>query len=401
MATLGPYNSDDQGSAVRSRLEYSVSRNATGYTIKYSLIFKRYNSYSGPATSGTAIGYVYLNGSEIASKTNTNFTVPNNTQLEAVLVSGSKTVSLGALDSGSFTIGYKCNRGNKESSEYFIVSTKTSDKISVAAYATSVGNGSVSIVDNGDNTIKISGKTGTNGTNNDVSSGSIYWKFNNSGWKSEIVTYSANSNFTKSVSIPSGATSVQVDLYTEGKLNMTKATSTINVVYYGNPGAPGIPILYFRRRGPVPKEEIYFSWSAASAGTNVPIKGYQLRIYKNGRLLLGIDPNNASASWWDTGSTSTRYDFVGTDFAFEKGDTVKLGIYSYGVNGKGSLVLNGNGAPEAQVNSAEYTFINAGIMRIKASGTWKEGQVYIKVNGVWKEADSVYIKKNGIWKESL
>lgn len=400
MATLGPYNSDGQGSAVQSRLEYSVSRNATSYTVSYSLIFKRTNNYSGSPTNGTAIGYVYFNGSQIATNTNTNFTVPNN-KSDAVLVSGSKTVSLDALSSDSFTIGYSCNRGNTSSPAYFIVSTKTSGNIYVDVYATSVGNGSVSIVDNGNNSITISGKTGTNGTNNNVSSGYIYWKFNNSDWNSETVTYSANSNFTKSVSIPSGATSVQVDLYTEGKLNTTKVTSTINVIYYGNPGAPGIPILYFRKKGPVPKEEVYFSWSAASAGTNVPVKGYRLRIYKNGRLLLGIDPNDASSSWWDTGSTSTRYDFVGTDFAFEKGDRVKLGIYSYGINGKGTLIFNGDGTAEAQVNSAEYTFINAGIMRIKSSGTWKEGQVYIKINGIWKEADSIYIKQNGLWKESI
>ena len=154
MATLGPYNSDGQGSAVQSKLEYSVSRGTTSYTVSFSLIFNRTNTWGGDPTSGTATGYVYLNGEQIATNTNTNFIVPNN-KSDAVLVSGSKTVDLSALSSSSFTIGYSCTRGNTASSSYFIVSTKTSDSIYVSAYATGVGTPSVSIIDNGNNTFSI------------------------------------------------------------------------------------------------------------------------------------------------------------------------------------------------------------------------------------------------------
>ena len=76
------------------------------------------------------------------------------------------------------------------------------------------------------------------------------------------------------------------------------------------------------------------------------------------------------------------------------GDTVKISIEAYSKNGIGTKLLSG------AVESAQYLVQNAGIVRIKASGSWKEGQVYVKVSGAWKEADIVYAKVNGVWKES-
>ena len=231
MATLGPYNSDGQGSSVQSKLVYSVTRNATSYTIDYSLIFNRTNTWEGEPTSGTATGYVYYNGSQIATKTNTNFTVPNN-KSDAVLVSGRKKVNLSALSSSSFTIGYSCTRGNTASSAYFIVSKKTSGSIAVSAYATGVGTPSVSITDNGNNTFSISATKGSNGTNNTATGvGGISYSFDNSNW-----TSGSSGSITANKTVYGRA-------YTTGTYNNSGYASTSKAIkYYSKPGTPTVTI---------------------------------------------------------------------------------------------------------------------------------------------------------------
>ena len=231
MATLGPYNSDGQGSSVQSKLTYSVSRNATSYTVSFSLIFNRTNTYSGSPTKGTATGYVYLNGSQIATNTKTGFTVPND-KSNAVLVSGSKTVSLSALSSGSFTIGYSCKKGSTGSSAYFAVSKKTSGSISVGAYATGVGKPTVTISDNGNNTFSIKATKGSSGTNNAAKSVSgIGYSFDNSTWTSG-----------SSGSVTANKT-VYARAYTTGTYNNSDYASTSKAIkYYSKPGKPTVRI---------------------------------------------------------------------------------------------------------------------------------------------------------------
>lgn len=248
MATLGPYNSDGQGSSVQSKLEYSVSRGATSYTVSFSLIFNRTNTYSGSPTNGTATGYVYLNGSQIATNTNTNFTVPNN-KSNAVLVSGSTTVSLDALSSGSFTIGYSCTRGNTASSAYFIVSTKTSNSNFVGAYATGVGKPSISITDNGDNTFKFTVTKGSDGTNNSakgILNAGYSWNVASGEWYNLLGLTTDSSYTSNNISFTgnSGATSVAARAQTYGTYNDSDYNVVYaNLYYHGTLGTPSKPVV--------------------------------------------------------------------------------------------------------------------------------------------------------------
>lgn len=272
---------------------------------------------------------------------------------------------------------------------------------SVANY-TELTNGTVSVTDRGDNNIVINGYSGGNGTNNAVNKATLFWRFNNASWSSSDVTYSANTYYSKVVSIPSGATSVEVDLYTYGQITTNKVSSTKVVKYYGNPGAPGKPVLSLSNpKGPKLEEDFYFSWMPGTAGTNVPVSGYQLTAYKNGVALRGIDLESMLSTDLDVYSTShvIEYGRSGT-FNFKKGDTIQLGIFSFGYDGAGNPRFNGGKATTSQVLSDVYTFVGSGVLRINVGGVWKEGQVYVNVNGVWKEADSVYINSNGSWKES-
>lgn len=367
------------------KLGYDVARSGSTLTV-YIYVNTKYsvddssNTFVVSLTGGT--GY---NGS-VTIKTTSNSGGWSNTNtklLGTFTTTYAGTVSISASLTGINTLGS---------------SLKATLSASVVNYV-AVSGGSVTITDNGNNTATITGKSASSKSQNAISSAKLYWHIGY--WNEETVTWGPDTNFSKTISIPSGCTQITADLYSYGRVNTAYVTTTSPVKYYGNPGNPGVPTLSYRRRGPTLKETLTFNWGAASGGTNVPVKGYRLRIYKNGVLQKGINPYDSSAEHWDTDSTSTSFSFDPNKFGFKVGDKVKLGIYSYGYNGAGQILFNGGGVGPAQVKSAEYTFINAGIIRIKKDGIWKEGQVYIKVNGVWKEADSVYIKKDGVWKESI
>lgn len=367
------------------KLGYDVARSGSTLTV-YIYVNTKYSVDDSSNTFVVSItGATGYNGS-VTIKTTSNsggWSDTNTKHLGTFTTTYAGTVSISASLTGINTLGS---------------SLKATLSASVVNYV-AVSGGSVTITDNGNNTATITGKSASSKSQNAISSAKLYWHIGY--WNEQTVAWGPDTNFSKTISIPSGCTQISADLYSYGRVNTAYVTTTSVVKYYGNPGNPGVPTLSYRRRGPTVNETLTFNWGAASAGTNVPISGYRLRIWKNGVLQKGINPSNASAEEWDTGSTSTSYSFNPNTFGFKVGDKVKLGIYSYGYNGAGQILFNGGGAATAQVFSAEYTFINAGIIRIKKDGIWKEGQVYIKVNGVWKEADSVYIKKDGVWKESI
>lgn len=393
------------GTRVRARIkvDYTISGMSANITVYLQLA--RENGDYG--TNGTTTPYIDGNVAAWTGTISSGCAKRNDSECNLIPDSYFTTIGyksftgLSANSSGNFsktiTVGASSSNSNMALSNRAVT-------ISFGGGWSNCTSGSISsVVDNGNNTVTVSGNIGTSGTNNAVTSSTLVYIFSTQSSNQTIALGSTSGGwFSKTISIPSGAYSFACYIHTySDKNNAASQSRSYSVKYYGNPGNPGVPTLSYRRRGPTLNETLTFNWGAAPAGTNVPIRGYRLRIWKNGVLQKGINPSNASAEEWDTGSTSTSYTFNPKTFGFKVGDKVKLGIYSYGYNGAGQILFNGGGAGTAQVFSAEYTFINAGIIRIKKDGIWKEGQVYIKVNGVWKEADSVYIKKDGVWKESI
>lgn len=372
------------------KLGYEVSRSGVTMTVKIYINTK----YAVDDTSNTFVvsitGATGYNGS-VTVKTTSNsggWSDTNTKLLGTFTTTYAGTVSISASLTGINTLG---------------ASLKATLSASVVNYTACTSGSISSVVDNGNNTVTVTGYIGASGTNNPVTSCTLFYIFSTQSSNQSIALGSTSGGwFTKTIAIPAGASSFACYVHTySSKNNAYSQSRNYSVKYYGNPGYPGKPTLSYRRKGPTLKEPLSFNWVAASPGTNTPIVGYRLRLYKNGSLITGVNPYDASANYYDTNSTSTTYSFDASALGFKVGDKIKLGIYSYGKNGAGDLLFNGGGTGPAQVNSDEYTFINAGIIRIKKNGIWKEGQVYIKVNGIWKEADSVYIKKDGLWKESI
>lgn len=297
-------------------------------------------------------------------------------------------------------------------------STHTTKAISIAAGKSVATNGkspTIYLTDNKDNTVTISGKLGASGTNNELTGAKLYYTVDgtdpssSSSRKSLTIAATAESNYNKTISITAACT-VKAYVLCEYKYNNTHASSTINVVYYAAPKNPGKPALTsnsFRNGRLTIKQNWTYSWTAApAANTNSPVKGYRIRLYKNGKLVTGltngsnniISKGTGANEYLDRESTSCTITFNPVDFGFKAGDTVQLGIFAYTRNGKNTQLWSGDG--KTQVLSDVATVQNAGVVNVKVGNAWKEGQVYVKVSGAWKEAETVNVKVNGSWKES-
>lgn len=393
------------GTRVRARIK--VNYTISGMSAKMTVYLQLARENGDYGTDGTTTPYIDGNLSKWTGTISSGCAKRNDS--ECTLIPDSYFTTIGSKSFTGLTANSKGNFSKKitvgaSSSNSNMALSNRAVTITFGGGWSNCTSGSISsVVDNGNNTVTVRGNIGTGGTNNAVTSSTLVYIFSTQSSNQSIALGSTSGgSFSKTISIPAGASTFTCYIHTySGKNNTHSQSKNYSVKYYGNPGNPGKPTLSYRRRGPTLKETLTFNWGAAAKGTNVPVKGYRLRIYKNDVLQKKINPYDASANYWDTESTSTSFSFDPNKFGFKVGDKVKLGIYAYGYNGADQMLFNGGGVSSAQVKSAEYTFINAGIIRIKKDGVWKEGQVYIKVNGVWKEADSVYIKKDGVWKESI
>ena len=274
--------------------------------------------------------------------------------------------------------------------------------------ATAIGKGTIAITDNGNNTFSISGTKGAAGTNNPSSGPTLSWGYSTSYGTAVSnptkLTINNNSDATRTVyaKCVTGAT------YGSG----STATTYKDIKQYVAPGNPGKPVVSSRLNL---KGNWTYSWTAAeAANTSSPVKGYRVRIFKNGTTLTGltydkdtniINKGSGTNQWIDTEETSTNITFDPVELGFEIGDKVKISLFSYSRNGKEQIAWTVGDTSyslfnSTQIFSDELTVKNAGIIHTNVKDTWKEGQVYVNVKGTWKEAESVSVNVNGTWKES-
>lgn len=269
-----------------------------------------------------------------------------------------------------------------------------------------ISKGTVSITDNGNNTFKISGTSGSGGTNNATTGWSLDYGYN--------TNYGTAASNGSSYSLAGTAASrvVYARCTTTATRGSSAVATTSKTIYrYAAPGDVGKPALSsssFRNGRLTVKQNWTYTWTAASAGTvNSPVLGYRIRMYKNGSLVKGITAGSGSNISKGTGtneyldrsgSTNCSITFNPVSFGFEPGDTIYIGVFAWAANGAGSTLWSGGG--NTHVVSATTTVQNSGIMRVRPAGSWKEGVVSVKVDGKWIEADVVQIKADGKWKES-
>lgn len=283
-------------------------------------------------------------------------------------------------------------------------SSSTSIAISSSTtVATAVGNGTVSITDNGDNTFTLKGAKGANGTNNKSTGPTLSWGYTNDYGNS----FSNGDKKTLSIKTASNATrTVYAKCYTGatyGSGNTVTASKAIK--QYVAPSKPsGIKLTYSKSRLTI-KENWTLEWTGGTkTNDSSPIKGYRIRIYKNGNtikfknskgeVLTDDAGSGADRYYYDRDNTETTMNINTSTNTFAPGDKVKVLIHTYTKNADGKRLFSDG------VWSSEYTVKHAGIMRVKADGKWVEGQVYVKADGKWVEADVVKVKADGKWVEA-
>lgn len=293
---------------------------------------------------------------------------------------------------------------------------------------TDAAKGSLTLTDNGDNSFTIQAGAGTAGTNNAILGlYNLDYRYNSAdSWTNWYYETNSNGNDTasnKAVSkkisfTPTNANANRTVYYraywnaaqVAGEDNPHTSTSS-TVKQYRAPGAPGKPTLdssSYRNGRLTIKQNWKYTWTAGTDGTgSCPVLGYRIRIYKNGSLVKGFSAgtnsvlikNSGTNEYVDrAGKTNCTIILNPVSFGFVPGDTIQIGIYSYAQNGAGTWLYSGGGS--VQVTSDTSTVQNSGVMRVRPSGSWKEGVVSIKVNNTWKEAEVVYTKVSGAWKES-
>lgn len=274
-------------------------------------------------------------------------------------------------------------------------------------YYTKVGIGTVSITDNGDNTFKVTGTKGANGTNNPASGPTLTWGYS----KTDCSKAVSNPNKLEASTILTSRT-VYAKCVTKATYGEdSEVITSASIKNYVAPGKPGVPEISHTKSRLTIKEDWTYNWLMAAPGNlSSTIAGYRVRLYKNGNLIRGLTHegtkngaiklglNKSSIlEYLDTEEVTSKVTFDPNTFGYVPGDKVKLSVTAYAKNGKGTQLFGNNGYP---VESVESLVQNAGVVRVKTAAGWKEGQVYVRVNGTWKEADVIKVKTSTGWKES-
>jgi hypothetical protein len=292
------------------------------------------------------------------------------------------------------------------------------DEYSISYDSYTITNGgkpALNAVDKGNNTVVLSGTLGKNGDYNEIKSAVLYYTTDGTDPSSSSsnrtrvsLTASSAASYSKSVTITKACT-IKAYITCTFEYNTTTDTASVTAKYYVGPKNPGKPYLVdssFKNSRLTTKQDWGWQWTLAEAGnasTYNAVKGYRVRLFINNvnspivNYYTGnITSKELDDSDWAYDRTSTDYPMPmrATNQSIKPGDTVKLSIQAYSVDGADNKLLS-----SAQV-SKTYTVQNAGIVNIKVGGSYKEGQVYVKVNGTWQEAETVSAKVNGEWKES-
>jgi hypothetical protein len=164
------------------------------------------------------------------------------------------------------------------------------------------------------------------------------------------------------------------------------ATPTINVKLTDIPRTPSAPtsvsITANQGNYVAGGDTVTISWSGASGGL---ITGYKIQYSKGNSGWTDLKTVSSSAT---SGSTT---DTVSIDSNLARSGAGKALKYRV-------CALNGSLASSYKESNTLYIL---GSMRIKASNSWHQGSVWIKVNGTWRRAKRVWIKVNGTWKYSI
>ena len=337
---------------------------------------KKYASKSGGSTQIQRYTYYYAG-------TGTSDGYQNTTETLVYSYSNSEINKDTTSVNVSISAGWSDHAGTPEHSFTF--------SLPIDKYVSNPTAPTVTITNNGNNTFKFTVTPGDNGVNNDANgvSDTQYSIDGGTTWTNCTVTKSENENdYVNDISISGSDKSVQGRAKTKGTIVGTTSdwgySSVTEVLYYTAPSEPANLDITSNKIKFTPKATYIFSWNASTAGTNNPVKDYTYEIYKNDTELPEVIGT----------TTDTEVDKTPSDLSgLSKGDIIKFRVRANGDNSTFNSSFSGY---------KQVTIVSSGVMYVRVSDTWKEGQVYIRdSNDVWHEASGVYVRdSNDDWKES-
>ena len=277
---------------------------------------------------------------------------------------------------------------------------------------TDVVTGSTSIVDNYNNTFTITATKGSDGDYNTAGGPTnLKWGYDTN----RTSTYTSGTPISLTISGTSDTRRVYAESTTTATYgDSKKATDYEDIKQYIAPNAPTNPKLTWTKTRLTLKESWALEWTASTAkNTNSPVSGYRIRFWVNGKTIpfkekkadgtittltttAGSDLNHANKYYYDREIANTKMTPIDPVLnGLKVGDEIYFSISSYTKDGKNNKLHS-----SSAVTSPTYTVQNAGILQVRTSSGWKEGQVWIKTSDSWKEAESVNVRTSSGWKES-
>lgn len=368
-------------------------------------------STSSMSTSGTVYGKIYSSDptsksystliSEVRNqydgyfRWNTSDQSVHRGTLEIGIIGTGQTYYLALAASYTIQIGYNSTDGKN------FAGTVTYTEIS------SIKTGKTEIKDLKNGKFTITATKGTNGTNNAVKNlTDLKWSYDNKNYDKDYTSgdeitlaRSGNSN-TRMVYAKSTTTA------THGEDKPAYHELAVNQYYYPEKASITLDESSKKNGRLTVKQQWTFTWTCKPGATasNSAIKGYRIFLYdykassstytsinmkdKNGNSLCSVSSGTYYKMLTDTSIT-----FDPEKSGIQPGQQIIFRVDAYSTDGVNTKLYTNS-------YSSAYTVENAGIVRVKVSNDWKEGQVYVKVNGNWKEAQAVYTKVSSNWKES-
>jgi hypothetical protein len=353
--------------------------------------------------------------------------------------------------------------GNTSTSNETYNTARASGTITRTSYTNLTG-GSITLVDNGNNTFHLEGKNATAGTNNPIASSSVNVKIYNTtdtsgeaarecnfnpGTRSEATfrrDYDADGQASyKNMYIDANTKKIVVSwsynaTYGPNITGTTTYTVNTNFKYYMIPNPP--TSIWYVSNGkssasdgtfePRLKKELSWRWTGASSGnSNSSITGYKICIYKNevvageGGTAFYLDAPSSDADTSITNeplyngtlddgtpghkiettltsNTNLNFKFIPKDEGFVNNDKCICSVFSATTWGDDSIHYSATSV------LGECTLKNGAVVWVRAPKNpptdntlvWKEGTVYVYHNDEWKEAEGVHVRKGSEWKES-
>lgn len=202
--------------------------------------------------------------------------------------------------------------------------------------------------------------------------------------------------------VPGGTTSLAINTASHAVARGQHRWFTVVAVsWYASGWGTGAPAFYLLNLPTAPAsmsvqaatkvgEVITMSWPAGASDPHTTVSRYVIEVR---HLAKG------SSTWsaWTGLTTTTGLSITTTPTAYSAWAVVPGSQLQYRVFTEST----GNALRSPSAASSGVTLIKGGLVRVKVSGSWREGIAYVRVAGSWREASSVYIKARGVWREGV